>query len=356
MQGTQPSLPGIDTLFDDAACGLLLTGTDGLILKANQTFCQWLGHPSHEIVGRRHLQDLLTLEGRAQHIDGLAPLQAQSPVAGATLEFAHRDGQRVPMMLNAARCEHAGAVYHHLALFKLAEQAPRAIATFAEQMIGLVSHDLRNPLTAIHMGTHLLESTELTPKQHLVLSRIDNATQRAHRLIADLLDFTVARLGQGLPIRRSAFDLHDLVASRMAELQAAFPATPWVHERRGDGQVEGDADRLAQLVSNLGGNAVAHGDRTRAVTVTSSVGADSYGLAVHNHGAPIPDDVLPTLFEPMVRGGSSRGSRRRVGLGLFIVSEIVRAHHGRLSATSTASSGTVFEATFPHGPSPSTSA
>ena len=221
-------------------------------------------------------------------------------------------------------------------------------ALLAEQMIGIVSHDLRNPLAAIQTSAHLLARGDLSAEQYKVLSRITNSTSRANRLIADLLDFTVARIGSGLAIAPQPVDLHLLVADNLTELRDAFPTRLLRHERRGEGMSLADADRLSQLIGNLVGNAVAYGDPAEPITVTSQIEARMFVLSVHNHGEPIPAASLRTLFEPMVRGdGSSADAKRSVGLGLFIVREIVRAHRGEILATSTAADGTNFRAMFP---------
>jgi sigma-B regulation protein RsbU (phosphoserine phosphatase) len=219
-------------------------------------------------------------------------------------------------------------------------------ALFAEQMVGIVSHDLRNPLSAIQMSAYLLERGELTANQRTVLGRIHNSTGRAQRLIADLLDFTLARIGEGLTLTRSQVRLHQLVSESVDELAVAFPGRVIEHRRIGDGECFADADRLIQLIGNLVGNAVAYGAPDRPVVVTSTVTPEAIALSVHNEGTPIPPSVQPTLFEPMIRGASGKGSRG-VGLGLFIVREIARAHDGGVSVESTPQAGTTFTVTLP---------
>jgi sigma-B regulation protein RsbU (phosphoserine phosphatase) len=370
-------LPSDSQLCEHAACGLLLTRPDGLILQANTTFCRCLGYEVDELVGHKRLQDLLTMGGRIFHQTHWAPLmQIQGSVAEVKLEMCRRDGTRLPMMLNALRLEHAGREYHQVAAFvaedrhryehelllarqkaEMLLQKERQVALFAEQMIGIVSHDLRNPLTAIEVGAHLLRRGALTPQQQSVLGRIVSSSHRAHRLIADLLDFTAARVGNGLAMHPKRVVLHELVGEHLLELSTSFPDTRLVHQKEGEGSADVDADRLAQLIGNLVGNAVAYGDPEQPVTVSSIVRTDEVAVCVHNAGAPIPDAVLPGLFEPMVRGTSATRSQRSVGLGLFIVREIARAHRGSITVTSSAAEGTTFCATFPrHAPEPSPAA
>lgn len=367
MADGDAALPSDAQLSEHAACGLLLTRPDGVIVKANATFCRCLGYEAAELVGHKRLQDLLTMGGRIFHQTHWSPLmQIQGSVAEVKLEMCRRDGQRLPMMMNALQLEHDGRTYHHVATFVAEDRhryehellaarqkaemlldKERQVALFAEQMIGIVSHDLRNPLAAIEVGAHLLRRGELTPQQQLVLGRIVNSSHRAHRLIADLLDFTAARVGGGLAIRPRRVDLHELVGEHFLELSTSFPDTSLVHRKEGNGSADVDADRLAQLLGNLVGNAVAYGDPAHPVTITSIVRDDDVAVCVHNFGTPIPEAAQQRLFEPMVRGTSATRSQRSVGLGLFIVREIARAHGGSITVSSSASDGTTFCATLP---------
>ncbi|MEO5881505.1 MAG: PAS domain-containing protein, partial [Caldimonas sp.] len=185
--GADGALPDWQALFEDAACGLLLTSVDGTIRRVNRTFCRWTGIPAEELAGRRRMQDLLTMGGRIFHQTHWAPLlQMQGSVAEVKIDVVHRDGHTVPMMMNALRRHHPGGDFHELSLFVATDRSKyeaelllerrraeellghqqevqRALtesqaeldrqrasaedrALFAEQMIGIVSHDLRNPL------------------------------------------------------------------------------------------------------------------------------------------------------------------------------------------------------------------
>ena len=213
--------------FDRAACGLLRTNDDGLVLAVNRTFCGWVGQPADALVGKRRFQDLLTMGGRIFHQTHWMPLlQMQGSISEVKLEVLHADGSTLPMVVNAMRHELGGAMVHELAAFvardrdkyerelvssrkrleELVSEATRLQAEakdralLAEQMIGIVSHDLRNPLGAVTMGAALLARDSLSDGQHRIVERIRRAADRAGRLIADLLDFTQARVGKALPI------------------------------------------------------------------------------------------------------------------------------------------------------------
>jgi signal transduction histidine kinase len=223
---------------------------------------------------------------------------------------------------------------------------------FERQLIGIVSHDLRNPLAAITMSAAtLLRRPDLEERQRRPLGRIFTSAERAIRMIRDLLDFTQARLGGGLPIKPQPFDLHALVRQVVEELQISHPERKLLIEEEGDGHGVWDADRLAQVLGNFLSNALHYGQPETPVRVTTRGQADTVTLAVHNAGTPIPEETLPRLFQPMQRGAGTgaadSGSGGGVGLGLYIVKHIVDAHGGTLQVTSTAEGGTTFAVTLP---------
>ena len=223
-------------------------------------------------------------------------------------------------------------------------------ALFAEQMVGIVSHDLRNPLSAILMGVKLLAHGETTAGKVRVLGHVTSSAARAQRLIEELLDFTQARVGQGISVVPKVFDLHACVSSIVEELALAFPDGRIVHEQSGNGRVVADPDRIAQLLGNLVGNAMAYGTPDGTITVRSCVDALNASLMVHNTGAAIEEAQIQSLFEPMVRGVPGDSGVRSVGLGLYIVKAIAAAHHGEVTVVSTQSGGTAFTFAFPNSP------
>lgn len=165
-------------------------------------------------------------------------------------------------------------------------------------------------------------------------------------MVADLLDFTKARHG-GIPVRPSAVNLRELIPRTVDEVQAEFPGRQVVTEFQGDTQGQWDADRLAQVVTNLLRNALTYGLAGTAIRIFVEAGEDTVTLGVQNEGPPIPAAKLPLLFEPMQRGSDDGGERRNIGLGLFIVSAIVKAHRGTLEVTSTLEEGTTFLVRLP---------
>jgi sigma-B regulation protein RsbU (phosphoserine phosphatase) len=225
---------------------------------------------------------------------------------------------------------------------KLALEAAEDRALFAEQLIGIVSHDLRTPLQAIRLGTQLLARSALDEAQLKTVGNVLRSSRRAQRLVADLLDFTVARVGRGISVAPQPIDLQHVVADSVDELRAAYPQQPFELRHHGGSAAMADASRIAQLIGNLVANAATYGAPGRPITITShGTAAGGLAIQVHNEGAPIDAALLPRLFEPMVRG-DTQAADRSVGLGLFIVREIARAHGGSVSVASAAGAGTTF--------------
>src|SRR5471032_158108 len=323
MPTDNEQLPDSDELFDHAACGLLLTLPNGTIKRVNLTFCRWLGMEREALLGRR-IQDLLTMGGKIFHQTHWAPLlQIQGSIAEVKLDLVHQKGHSIPMMLNALRRELDYGAFHELAMF--------------------VAED-RNKY----------ERELLSARKIAEQSLLNQSADRAQRLIADLLDFTQARVGQGVAVVSQAIDLHAEVAACVEELRLAFPDRSLVHHQTGEGACMADSDRLFQVIGNLVANAMAYGATDGDVVVTSAFEPHWITVSVHNHGEPVPLDLMDRLFEPMARGLIEQNDdTRSVGLGLFIVREIARAHLGDVRVISNESGGTTFIVSLPH-PQPRT--
>jgi len=229
-----------------------------------------------------------------------------------------------------------------------AERTLRHQAEFEQQLIGIVSHDLRNPLNVISLSSTLLKRDEtLTPRSLQFVVRIQNATERAIRMVDDLLDFTQARLGGGLQVRLKPGDVHAIVGAVVDEVAAAYPERALTVAHDGDGLGVWDPDRLAQVVQNLVTNALKYSPPSTPVSIATRPSGDGVCLVVHNDGAPIAPEKLAVLFEPYQRAVSHTDKLdRSIGLGLYIVKKIIDAHGGSIAVQST-EAGTTFTVTLP---------
>ena len=211
-----------------------------------------------------------------------------------------------------------------------------------EVFVGALGHDLRNPLSAILINAEILRRLGLQERTAEPLERIVGSAARMARMISDLLDFTRFRQGS-LWIDRQAVDARQITSRVLDELSAIHPGV--IDADLAPAAVPVDADRFAQVVSNLVGNAIRHGDG-RAVRVRLAQESDALLLEVHNTGNPIPLEARERIFDPFHQS-SGRGVRESLGLGLFIVRQIVAAHDGRVWVESDAERGTTFRVRIP---------
>lgn len=205
--------------------------------------------------------------------------------------------------------------------------AARELAQSRERLIAVLSHDLRTPLNAVLIGAEQLASTAaLTRDEQQVAMGITGSARRATRMVGDLLDFTRARLGGGIPVRPGPADLSLIAAKVVSEVRAGNPSA--VIEMTIDGDCRGrwDADRAAQVVSNILGNAVHHGSSDSIAVRLHGRAADVI-LEVENAAPPlVPEDLLE-VFSPFRRSSGASGTGN-LGLGLYIVQQIMHAHRG----------------------------
>jgi sigma-B regulation protein RsbU (phosphoserine phosphatase) len=243
-------------------------------------------------------------------------------------------------------------------LSALADQAAVALektrldeaGAFRERLLAIVGHDLRNPLHAVTMASALLiRSDDLKERDAKLARRIANSAQRMSEIIEQLLDLTRGRLGGGIPISREQTDLGHIVEQVIGELDIANPGVDLRLVTRGILTGRWDRARLGQLVSNLVGNAIQHGGGGEPITVTTEDAGDDVVLQVHNGGAPIPEQLLPHLFDPFRRGAEQGRSPRGLGLGLglYIAQQIALAHGGEITVRSSAAAGTTFTVRLP---------
>jgi signal transduction histidine kinase len=220
---------------------------------------------------------------------------------------------------------------------------------YRDQFLGILGHDLRNPIGAVTMGAStLLRTPEIDPRTARIATRILNSARRMERLVSDLLDLTRTRLGPGIPLHKMPIDLAPVCRQVVAELNEAHPDEALRFAPEGDLHGEWDGDRLAQVLSNLVGNALQHGGKEAPVTVVARDLGDEVVLQVHNEGPPIPDGVMGRIFEPMVRLGPEKERHTtNLGLGLFIAAQVVAAHGGNIGVESTVSGGTTFTVHLP---------
>ena len=211
----------------------------------------------------------------------------------------------------------------------------RRATELREQFMAVLGHDLRNPLASIGAGTGLLLKTPLTEKASSIVALMQQSVARMSELINNVLDLAHRRLGGGLPLNRSADGLLEPVLEQViAELRTTRPDRVIDAKFNIRGAVDCDRPRMARLLSNLLGNAIAYGSPHQPVRVRASTDGGVFELSVANAGKPIPAAARELLFQPFTRG-AVRPDQQGLGLGLYISSEIAKAHGGTLEMSST---------------------
>ena len=220
-----------------------------------------------------------------------------------------------------------------------------------EMFLAILGHDLRTPIGAVITSSQfMLDTGELAEPHRSLTTRIVTSARRMNGMVGDLLDFTRSQLGAGVPIVRAPMDLGRQVELAVEEMTSAQYDCSIAVETEGDVTGNWDAGRLHQVVANLLGNAVHHGSAKTPITATVRGEGDEVTLRVHNRGPAIADADLEGLFSPFKRlkkGAAVGTATANLGLGLYIVQQIVIAHGGRVEVSSSDGDGTAFTVRLP---------
>ena len=212
----------------------------------------------------------------------------------------------------------------------------RQASELREQFIAVLGHDLRNPLASIAAGARVLMRAKAVTEVNEIAALMQTTVNRMSRLIDNVLDFARGRLGGGLTLQRSTKEPIDQILNQVvAELRSShLDRTIETHFNLSE-SVNCDGQRMGQLFSNLLGNAITHGSAHKPIIVHATTQGGTFELSVANSGDPIPAAAMEQLFRPFYRG-TVRQSLQGLGLGLYIASEIARAHGGTLDVNSSA--------------------
>lgn len=343
-------------LYENAPCGYLSLSPDARIVKVNRTLTDWLGTSAEALIGQP-FHALLSFGGRIAYETHMAPLlRLQGHVNELALDLLHVDGSKLPVIANAAekRGPDDQHLFTRLTMFKAVDrrtyerglvaartQAEAAAAAehetsvLREQFIAVLGHDLRNPLAALAAGIRMIGEREtLSDRGKLIAKEMSASVSRATALIENVLDFARGRLGNGLTLARNpAQSLAPVLEQVVAEIRAIAPDRQIIAHFSIEHPVDCDPGRIGQLASNLIANAVTHGAPGIPIEVEAHTADDRFVLAVANGGVPIPPAARSQLFQPFFRGAVRR-SQQGLGLGLFIVNEIAKAHGGTMDVAS----------------------
>lgn len=347
---------------------------NGRVSYVNSTLLEWSGRKSDQIVGKP-LIEFLTVPGRIYYETHLAPLlRMQGFFSEVALDLLNCTGETLHTIANAKEGRDAAGrqtsiwiafikasdrrLYERelLRSREMARAAAEAteeklqrehqMAELREQFIAVLGHDLRNPLAAISAGARILDRTVQSDKERQIIAMMQTTVTRMAGLIDDVLDLARGRLGGGIALEHKAGKPLEAVLTQVVdELRLASPGREILVDLHVDRPVDCDSSRIGQMLSNLVGNALTHGSASKPVIVRAETRDEAFELSVSNAGEPIPKEAMNKLFEPFFRG-KTRASRQGLGLGLYIASQIAKAHGGEIIATSNAAE-TKFTFTMP---------
>ena len=391
-----PPTEDLEDLYENAPCGYLSTQPNGRIVKVNATFCDWTGY-SHQELAAKRLSDLLNVAGKIFYETHIAPLlRMQGFFHEVALDFVAADGKKIPVLANAAERrgpdgqlrfirltifeatqrrryerelvamrEAAEAAHKQLRAVneglesRIAEavtarlkaelglsqsqaeeasartslMAEKETSKLREQFIAVLGHDLRNPLTALGGGIEILGRSLQDEKAIRLLEMMRGSIARMTELIENVTDFARGRLGTGMALTLTEEPLQLLLNQVVAELQLTHPDRTIETDINLPGPIKIDRSRIAQLISNLLANALTHGAPNEPVRLHAAIDDRTLDLWIANAGTPISEAAMERLFQPFFRG-EVRASQQGLGLGLYIASEIARAHNGVLTVSS----------------------
>jgi PAS domain S-box-containing protein len=364
-------LPTGDLLFDHAACALVLTAPDGVILRTNAMARTWLGYAEEELVGKMRMQDLLPVGARLFYHTHCQPiLQVQGSVAEIQVDLRNRQQEPLPMLINISRRQEEDGMVDHWALFKAADRhayerellAARKAAEAAlearrsaeaelqklnaqlsaadrrkDEFLATLSHELRNPLAPMRSGLDVLKLKFGKGTDNRLLQAFDRQLRHLTRLVDDLME--VSRITQGrMQLQRAPVELsalvqgaaHDLAAT-MAEarhtLRLCVAEPPVI--------VDGDATRLAQVVINLLTNAAKYTPEGGIVELHLTCQDGTAEIRVRDNGIGLPASALATVFDMFSQlEPALERSKGGLGIGLALVRGIVELHGGSVHADS----------------------
>ncbi len=357
LQHTGASIPeeNYKNFFESSLCGFLIADPEGIIIKTNAIFANWSGIPAGELKGKR-FSDLLAIGGKIYYETHLWPLLRMQGFFGEVLvELKRSAGVKMRVLINAMECrdkndkpefihyivskatdrlQYEQNLQHEKAIAEQQLLAEKENVVLREQLIAVLGHDLRNPLSAISMATELMYDDLLNTDNADLLATIKRSSYRMTELINNIMDFARSRLGEGIIIHRKDILLAPVLQQVINELKLVFTNREIINNFDIAERVNCDPDRIGQLLSNLLANALTHGATDAPVHVHASHLNGILKLAVCNSGEQIPEALHERLFAPFTREGD-RTSQNGLGLGLYISAEIAKAHNATLTCTST---------------------
>ena len=370
-----PDTADLEEFFENSLTGFIIADPQLVILHANNRFAKWIGVKPEALTGQR-FSDHLNISGKIYLETHLAPLlRMQGTFDEVALELAPTNGPRIPVLVNARErldingepksivlvvFKSTGRHQYETELLAVRNElrdlnvdlaqrvqdevderltvegrfsAEQEATRLREQFIAVLGHDLRNPLAGIEAGLKMVLRTTQDDKAASIISLMQKSVERMNALVSDVMDFARGRMGGGILLQYQTVQLEPIIAHVVAEIVAASPSYTVELQIDLPEPVECDPMRIAQLLSNLVANAILHGETGGLVKINGALDGSMVEISVLNKGPAMPPEMLDRLFQPFIRNEAGQ-SRMGLGLGLYICSEISRAHGGELKVLS----------------------
>ncbi|HEX4715219.1 MAG TPA: ATP-binding protein [Ktedonobacteraceae bacterium] len=336
-----------DALMKSKIIGIFV-GEGEQILDANDTFLRMTGYPREDLrAGRLNVLHMTPPEYLARTRQAQQELATQQSMTPYEKEYVCQDGSRLPVLV-------CGVVFQHhprLVLnFVLDNSARKELEQRKDDFISMASHELKTPLTAVKLQTQLVRKRLAKHAQYeaaTALSKVESSIKQLERLIAELLDASKIQAGR-LEYVRERVDLGELVREVIDTLQHTSPSHTIAVRGAVQTSLIGDPDRLRQVFTNLLSNAIKYSPDAKTVEVEFSASSEAVTIRVTDHGLGIPREQRDKIFERFYRAAGFRQSAiPGLGMGLYIVAEIVKHHGGTITVDSEVGKGSTFTVTLP---------
>ena len=358
----------LEDLYEHAPCGYISTLPDGTFAKVNQTLLSWTGYQRDDLLGGKRFQDLLTVGGKIFYETHFAPLlRMQGFVKEIAFDLVCRNGKQLPVLISSTQKRDAAAkpLFNRTTIFnasdrreyerelQLARKKAEQALQLRDQFLSLASHELRTPLTSILGNIQLLQrrvvrENLLSERDQQTIKVIIAQTNRLNKIVHGLLDVSRIETGQ-LAIEEHPVDVCALVSRIVSEVQL----TLYDHEIRIDcslqtAVIQGDELRLEQAFQNLIQNAIKYSGKGDPIVVDVCRRGAQVCVAVCDQGIGIPEAARSQLFERFYRAGNvDQRNISGLGIGLYVVKQIVELHGGSVTVESVEGEGSTFTLSLP---------
>ncbi|EFH85308.1 PAS domain S-box protein [Ktedonobacter racemifer] len=335
------------TLMNSNIIGTFV-GEGEQIVDANDTFLRMTGYTREDLrAGRINWMHMTPPEYLTRTLEAHKELAAQPSLAPYEKEYVCKDGSRLPVLVGGVVLEHHP---RQAIIFVLDNSARKELEQRKDDFINMASHELRTPLTVVKLQTHLVHKRLEKHSQHeaaTALSRVERPIEQLERLIAELLDVSQMQTGR-LKYIWERVDLDELLREIADTMQRMSPSHTIVVRGTVQTSVTGDRDRLRQVFTNLLSNAIKYSPNAKTVEVELSASEEAVTIRVQDHGLGIPREKHKKIFERFYRAtGLSHETIPGLGMGLYIVAEIVKGHGGTITVESDVGKGSTFTVTLP---------